>query len=172
MQSEFSGGRWRAAIAALAIASPAAGVAADVPIPVAGWIETVVIDGLPVEAKLDTGAETSSIGATSMKFFSRQGAGWVRFGLAARPAQNPSRTIEAPVVRTVRVRRAGAPTERRPVIALPLCLVGSRITTEFTLTDRSGLDYVALVGRSALEGRVLVDPSRTHLAPAKCPAGP
>lgn len=172
MRAEFSGVRRLAALAALAVVCPAAGVAADAPMPIAGWIETVVIDGLPVEAKLDTGAKTSSIGATSMTFFNRHGVGWVRFGLAMRRAQNPSRTIEAPVVRTVRVRRAGAPTERRPVIALPLCLVGSRIMTEFTLTDRSKLDYVALVGRSALEGRVLVDPSRTHLAPANCPAGP
>ena len=51
---------------------------------------------------------------------------------------------------------------------LPLCIAGVKSAAEFTLTDRTGLDYPMLIGRSALAGRIAVDSSRMHIAPDGC----
>jgi hypothetical protein len=144
---------------------------------IAGHVEAVTIgDGvtvLQVEARLDTGATTSSLDARDIERYRRNGENWVRFRIGGARGQEAGRPsveapIEAPVVREVRIRRAGAPSQRRPVVALPLCLAGNRVVTEFTLTDRAHLDFPILVGRSALQGRLVVDPGRTHLTTPRC----
>ena len=50
---------------------------------IAGWIENVEIESLDAKfkAKLDTGARTSSIHATDIKEFKRDGKKWVKFTL-------------------------------------------------------------------------------------------
>ena len=136
---------------------------------IAGWVETASIADPPraLEAKLDTGADTSALSATAMTSFQRDGVTWVRFQLTAGSPE--SAVIETPLIRWARVRRAGTKTDRRPVVSLPLCLAGLTTTAEFTLTDRTGLDYPVLIGRAALAGRIAIDPARTHIAPATCP---
>jgi hypothetical protein len=52
----------------------------------------------------------------------------------------------------------------RPVVVLDLIMAGQALSTEVTLTDRSDMELPMLVGRSALKGRFIVDPSRTRLA--------
>jgi hypothetical protein len=138
---------------------------------VAGWVETVMVADppRPMEAKLDTGAETSALSATAFSTFERDGATFVRFTPAGDPAAQPQAQMEARLVRWANVRRAGTKTDRRPVVALPLCIDGMSLLAEFTLADRTGLDYPVLIGRAALAGRIAVDASRTHLATAVCP---
>ena len=160
MKSIFSG-----FIAALSWTGPQA-MAQSCP-QVAGWVETAAVADPPraIEAKLDTGAETSALSAVAITPFTRDGQQWIRFSLnAAEPAN-----LEAPLIRWVRIRRAGTKTGRRPVVSLPLCIAGVKSAAEFTLTDRTGLDYPMLIGRSALAGRIAVDSSRMHLAPEVCP---
>ena len=101
-----------------------------------------------------------------MTTFERDGAAFIRFQLAA--GAPDSGMIEARLVRWVRIRRAGTKTDRRPVVSLRLCLAGLAFTAEFTLIDRTRLDYPVLIGRAALAGRVAVDSACTHIAPKTC----
>jgi hypothetical protein len=152
-------------VAALAVwVSPASGQGCPA---VAGWVERAAIASPPrtIEAKLDTGAETSAIGASGIELFERDGVEWVRFT----PQTTAGSPIETPLVRWTKVRRAGTKTDRRPVVSLALCLGGQSIPAQFTLTDRSGLDYPVLIGREALSGRIAVDSSRTYIAGTPCP---
>lgn len=162
----------RIVVGLLAFAGPSPLVAQSCPT-VAGWVETVAVAEPPrqMEAKLDTGAETSALSATAISTFERNGATFVRFTPATSGATDgqPSAQIEARLVRWANVRRAGTKTDRRPVVELPLCIGGMSLRAEFTLTDRSGLDYPVLIGRAALAGRVAVDAASTHLATAVCP---
>jgi hypothetical protein len=50
---------------------------------VAGWVERVSIfpGNLKIKAKLDTGARNSSLNATDIDAFERNGAKWVRFDM-------------------------------------------------------------------------------------------
>ena len=152
----------------LVLVGPSPAVAQSCPT-VVGWVETVAIADPPrhMEAKLDTGAETSALSASAITIVQRDGATFVRFNIASDGP--PKDQIEARLMRWANVRRAGTKTDRRPVVALPLCIDGTTLLAEFTLTDRSGLDYPVLVGRAALAGRIAVDASRTHVATAVCP---
>lgn len=131
-----------------------------------GWRERVTLrlDGdWPLEAKLDTGAEGSSLHARKLERFVRDGAAWVRFRL---PGQR--RTVERPVLKEVRVRRSRN-GELRPKIAARLCLGGREIDAELSLADRRDFEGDLLIGRDLLAELGPVDASRQYLQSPDCP---
>lgn len=137
---------------------------------IAGWIENAWLmqDGkqLSVEAKLDTGAKSSAINAPDYRAFMRNGEKWISFSVTNNKGEGIE--VEAPFLRNARIRRAGVPVRERPVIALRVCVGGQNDVTEFTLADRSQLNYQMLIGRSFLKGRILVDSGRSFLASGLC----
>jgi len=135
---------------------------------VAGVIEPIAIgpSGFVIDAKLDTGADTCSLSARDLQPFERDGAQWVRFRVAGRDGQ--SETIEAPVVRTVRIKRENGSSPPRPVVRLPICLAGVQREVEVSLADRRRFAYPALVGRNFLAGHVVVDAARERITTPDC----
>ena len=133
-----------------------------------GWLEHVSFPqaGLTLVAKLDTGAQTSSIDADELERFDRDGASWVRFKIGGRDGVRPT-TIEAPVVAQKRI-LSSLGRQSRFAVELELCLGGLRQKTLFTLLKRGDLAQPVLVGRRALEGRFAVDPSRSFTAEPPC----
>ncbi|GAB4227440.1 MAG: ATP-dependent zinc protease [Methyloligellaceae bacterium] len=149
----------------------AAGSAPDphAPVPhIVGWVETAWLPepGIALEAKLDTGADTSSLHAPALERFQRAGVPWVRFTLTGNDGAR--HVIEKPVLRVARIRRAGTRIAERPVVLLRLCVAGITQETEFTLSDRSRLDYPLLVGRKFLGAGLAVSSSQTHAAAGRC----
>ena len=110
------------------------------------------------QARIDTGAATSSLNALNVQQFERNGRRWVSFDLLASDAKTPLH-LEAPMVRKVKIRQASyEEIERRPVVELDVALGNSIMqTTEFTLTDRTQMSYPVLLGRSFLRDLTLVD---------------
>ena len=110
------------------------------------------------QARIDTGAATSSLNALNVQQFERNGRRWVSFDLVASDAKTPLH-LEAPMVRKVKIRQASyEEIERRPVVELDVALGNSIMqTTEFTLTDRTQMSYPVLLGRSFLRDLTLVD---------------
>ena len=51
---------------------------------------------------------------------------------------------------------------------MTICLGNKRRTVEVNLVDRDEFDYPMLLGRSALQGIAIVDPSITHLSQPDC----
>ncbi len=135
---------------------------------VAGWVEDGWIGTPPirVKVKLDTGAKTSSIHAAEFREYLRDGEPHVSFTLVNNEGQQLR--IDQPVVRTVSIRRAGAELSARPVIRLNVCVAGVTAQVEFSMADRSDLQYPVLIGRTFLAGRFLVDPERTFRASGRC----
>ena len=138
---------------------------------IAGWVERVRIleAGIEVDAKLDSGAEHSSLNAADLVRFEREGRPWVRFRLRNRAGQIAN--IERPVVRTARIKRHSSESQRRPVIELTLCLGRLARTVEVNLVDRSRFDYQLLVGRSFLSHGILVDSASTGRQEPMCEHG-
>lgn len=136
----------------------------------AGWAEPVSFQKLQLslKAKLDTGARTSSLNASSIKLFQKDGEQWVRFAVPRR--DGATRKFERPLHRMSRVRRAGTAPELRPVILLEACVAGIRRIAEFNLRDRSGMRYPVLIGRSYLRGDILVSSNAENLHDGECPA--
>ena len=163
-----STGKSVAAILFMGIMVMAASAQASTP-PVAGWVERALLfpGGVMMHAKLDTGAETTSINAADHELFKRAGKRWVRFSLTNR--RERTMTLERPVVRVATIRRFFGRRQERPVIELEICLGSVRKTIEVSLVDRTGLDYQLLIGRNFLAGELLVDSGTTYRLSPDCP---
>lgn len=136
--------------------------------PVIGWIEKVSLmpENFQVIAKIDTGADNSSLDAPDYKIYEKNGQDWVRFSITS----NDGRTLrlERPVKKITKVKRKGAESVSRPVVVLELCISGHHFTAPVNLADRGNFKYRMLIGRSALKKRFLVDSSQKHLINTDC----
>jgi len=134
-----------------------------------GYLEDVVLSGVGIElpAKLDTGADTSSLDATQIKRFRRSDVSWVRFTIED-PENGELVTLERHYVRSARIKRHDGEHQRRPVVEVDVCLGGESYAVEVSLIDRSQFDYPILLGRSALEGVALVDSELTFTTSPDC----
>jgi hypothetical protein len=130
-----------------------------------GSIERVHLSppGITLLARIDTGAESSSLDARDITEFKRDGNTWVRFRIITGEDEQ-SVEIERRVVRHVRILQSSA-TERRPVVRLRIAVGAHAQLAEFTLSDREHLSYPVLIGRNVLTDVMVVDVSRTHIAP-------
>ncbi len=116
------------------------------------------------QARIDSGAATSSLSAVNVVRFERNGKRWVRFWLQHDDEAEPIE-IEAPLVRHVLIRQASSDeVDRRPVVSLTVNLgTDLQQDTEFTLTDRSQMTYPILLGREFLRDVTLIDVGRRFL---------
>lgn len=134
-----------------------------------GWVEWVTLPdaGLRLKTKLDTGAATSSIHAVNIERFKRDGVRMVKFDLVD-PDSQEAIARELEVERSVRIREHNGSFQRRPVVAMDICIGGLSRTIEVNLVDRSEFNYPFLLGRSAMSGNVIVDPGETFTATSSC----
>lgn len=117
--------------------------------------------GIPaIKARVDSGAKTSCLHAYNIQAFKREGEPWVSF--EAHPLQHqrrPSVRCEARLLDKRLVRSSSGESERRPVIRTAMSVGGSVWDIELTLANRDSMGYRMLLGREAMLGRMLVDPS-------------
>ncbi|MCK2183167.1 ATP-dependent zinc protease family protein [Halomonas getboli] len=123
--------------------------------------------GTYLEARIDSGATTSSLSATDITPFERDGEDWVRFKLGLNDqddvvASVRDKWIEVPVERRVKIIQANG-EESRPVISLLMTLGPLHENVEFTLSDRTNLDYPMLLGRRFLMDIAIIDVARRHI---------
>jgi hypothetical protein len=151
-------------LAALVLAPPGAAGEKTV----MGWIEKVRIypGNFVVHAKLDSGAEYSSLDAANLMEFDRDGAPWVRFDLTEGDGQKI--TIERPLLRQATIKRHYLKSQKRPVIKLGVCLGNIYKETEVNLVNRTGFQYRMLIGRKFMEGAVIIDPSAKYTVEPEC----
>ncbi|KGK43145.1 hypothetical protein LH51_02330 [Nitrincola sp. A-D6] len=132
-----------------------------------GEAERVHISPLDLvfNARIDTGATTSSLDARNIQRFERDGRRWVRFDTRD-PETGEDISFERPVVRRVRISQSISDDyERRPVVELHFTLGSISHTAEFTLSDRDHLDFPLLIGRNVLRDQMVVDVSKQYIAP-------
>jgi len=133
---------------------------------IAGWREWVALPELGIfriKAKMDTGARTSCIHAFEVEPFERDGAKWVRFSV--HPEQDNIEhiiTCEAEVVDFRSVTDSGGHREMRYVIKTLIEFKNMRWPAEFTLTNRDTMKFRMLVGRTTMNGRLVIDPSLSY----------
>lgn len=115
--------------------------------------------GLVYNARIDSGAETSSMHARNIKEFERDGNSWVRFEVPVPGTEGEEWVpMEKEVARRVRIIQASTDEgESRFVVDLQFAIGDHHQTAEFTLADRENLTYDALVGRNILRDVMLID---------------
>jgi len=130
------------------------------------WLQNLQ---LALPARIDTGAETASLDARNIEIFERDGRRWVRFEIL-HPETGEPLSMERRLKRMVSILQASTTEpERRPVIKLDLTIGHVSQTAEFTLSDRSHLDYQVLIGRNILQDVMVVDVSKKNIAPLHIP---
>ena len=129
---------------------------------VVGQVEYAYISppDIKLQARIDTGANTSSIHALNIEPFERDSKEWVRFDIVL---EDTTHTIMRPVSRTVKIIQANAkePVTRYAVM-LNITLGNAVQNIEFTLSDRSQLSYPLLLGRNFLKDIWIVDIAKKH----------
>jgi len=139
---------------------------------VVGEVERVWIDPpeAQIVARIDTGASSSSLHADNLVEFERDGEDWVRFDINL---DGEMVTLERDIIRHVRVYQQADPDgTRRPVITLRVRLGDLNQRVEFTLADRSHLDFEMILGRNFLTDVALVDVGRKYVQPPVTTASP
>lgn len=131
-------------------------------LPSIGGVERVYVENIkaPFHARVDTGAETSSIDVQNITPFERDGEKWVSFDLVNR-ANGEKLKLEKPIKRKTVIKRTNE-AEHRYVVRLKIRMGKNLINTDFTLNDRSKFDYQVLIGRNILSGRYIVDVSTSN----------
>lgn len=125
-----------------------------------GWLEPITIllnsQELSIQAKIDSGADHSSIHASKIKRFEKNNESWVKFTTVN------EFVIEAPIYRETKIKTKLAGFNARPVILIKVCLAGIVRQIEVNLMDREHFSKAFLIGRSALSG-FIIDPNQTQL---------
>ena len=124
------------------------------------WCAFPTLNIPAIKARVDSGAKTSSLHAVNIQPFSRNGEPWVTFEV--HPLQDNRKVMvhcEAQVIDQRVIKSSNGDREKRIVIRVPLQLAEQQWDVELTLTNRDSMGYRMLLGREAMHGRVLVDPS-------------
>lgn len=129
------------------------------------WVALPDLGVAGLRAKIDTGASTSSLHATEIETFERDGEQWVRFNAhLGSVVQLRHRRCEAPLVAMKTIKSSNGHAQTRYVIRTTLAL-GDRVwQVEFTLACRKAMRYRLLLGSKALvHGQLVVNPGVTYV---------
>ncbi len=134
-----------------------------------GWREWVSLPEFGIhriKAKIDTGARTSALHAFCVKII--EGASQKKkVCFIMRPYSRcfPQKKVKctAELVDIREVTDSGGHKERRCVIRTPIIIGQQHWSIEITLTSRDNMRFKMLLGRTALRGRFIVEPSRSYL---------
>ena len=124
-----------------------------------GWCELI---GLPefgienIHAKIDTGANTSSLHAVDIKPFVKDDREWVSFRIPKSPSL-PAFQCEAPIVKQTKIKSSNGHEQLRYVIAVKIILAGRQWDDQMTLANRGTMAFPILIGRRSLRRGFIVN---------------
>lgn len=133
---------------------------------VLGWREWLALPALgivAIRAKVDTGARSSCLHVDRQWRFTEGGVPWAGFRITT--GMRGGQVIEAmaPVHDERTVTDSGGNRSRRVFLRTLLHVGGLEREIEINLTDRRGMLFPMLLGRSAIARTFTVDPARSFL---------
>lgn len=114
--------------------------------------------------RVDTGAATSSLHVDNIDLFTKNNKEWVAFDI--HPDIHNVDTVvrvESPVHDIREIKSSNGDTEKRPVIETHIEMNERSWPILISLTDRSNMSYLMLLGRQAMSGHIIVDPEFDYL---------
>ncbi|OGT50100.1 MAG: hypothetical protein A3E82_02170 [Gammaproteobacteria bacterium RIFCSPHIGHO2_12_FULL_38_11] len=124
------------------------------------WCQLPELHIPAIKAKIDTGAKTSALHAFNIRCVRKNLKKFIRFDM--HPLQGNARTIVScisPLVDERHIMSSSGHIEHRYVILTTVVIADQQWSIEVTLSNRDPLRYRLLLGREALNNRVLIDPS-------------
>ena len=129
-----------------------------------GWREWVFLpsyNNFKLKAKIDTGARTSSIHATNIQIYPKNGSEMVKFQIY----QSQSfLDIDTELISYKKIKSSFGQTETRPTVHMKIQIGKETWLTEITLAHRSKLTYPMLIGRNSLNKKHIIHSHRSYLA--------
>lgn len=143
---------------------------ADIESLVIGQLEYVnlIPPGIQLKARIDTGAQTSSLNALDLTEFERDGKPYVRFNIIDPKTGKPVELIRQ-VRKHARIKEHDNEPQRRPVVKMRVILGSIDQRVSFTLIDRSNFRHQVLIGRNFLRDFAVVDVSKRYTTTPKNP---
>ncbi len=121
-----------------------------------------------IDAKIDTGAYTSSLHCHHIESYEADGRRMVRFNLLDPSHETYNdKLFKLPVHRQKVVKSSNGLTEERIIIKTNVKIFDSVFEAQLSLTDRSEMRYPVLIGRKLIKNRFLVDVSQKYLSKKK-----
>ncbi|MDO4967224.1 MAG: RimK/LysX family protein [Candidatus Saccharibacteria bacterium] len=132
------------------------------PLDVVGRNVYVSVGGVEkVPAKIDTGADSSSIWASDVEVLED---GTLKFKLFAKGCPfYTGEVIESKEYRVSVIRSSNGEEQIRYRVKIPIEINGHKVKTSLTLADRSRNHFPILIGRRTLAGKFLVDVRQTEV---------
>ena len=128
------------------------------------WVSMPEFGIIEVKAKVDTGADNSSLHAFNLERFVEDGVDMVRFEIHPRQRKRkPSIDCVAKVVGERKVKNPGGRSELRPVIRTKLIVAGEELDALVNLTTRDEMTFRMLLGRRTVRNHFVVDPGRSYI---------
>jgi hypothetical protein len=117
-----------------------------------------------LNVRVDTGATTSSLHVDNIDEFERDGESWVSFDIHP-DIHQVSKIVRREIKVEARrnVKSSTATREKRYVITTTIVMADMQWPIQLTLTDRSEMNFLMLLGREAMQGRLVVDPEFEYL---------
>ena len=133
-----------------------------------GWIEraAVTTDAVVMDAKVDTGADYSSVHADDIRYLMHEDVSWVEF--AIRDHHGEQHVLRRPLMRMGRIKKKTDGFQERPVVILDICVGDQTRPTQVNLARRGHFKYPLLLGRNFLGTHYLVDPAAKYTQPLLC----
>lgn len=117
-----------------------------------------------IKAKVDTGADNSSLHAFNIERYEEDGVQMVRYEI--HPHQRKSRpTVHcvSEIVQERKVKNPGGRTELRPVIRTKIVVAGVELDALINLTTRDEMTFRMLLGRRTVRQKFVIDPGRSYI---------
>jgi hypothetical protein len=111
-----------------------------------------------MEAKIDTGAYTSSLHCESIQVANENGKNVLYFTLEQ--DQHVPHRFES--FENKRIKNSFGEMEERFVIKTPVRIGHRKVVSSISLSNRDNMKYPVLIGRRILKGRFLIDVSIVH----------
>lgn len=131
-----------------------------------GWREWIALPELgitAVPAKVDTGARSSALHVDKHWTFIEAGAPWVGFCMSLGQPGAEAIEAHAPVLDRRCVTDSGGHRTERIFIRTPMQLAGIEREIDINLSDRRGMRFPMLLGRSAMRRAFVVHPGRSFM---------
>lgn len=116
---------------------------------------------LDIDAKIDSGAYTSSIHCENIHAYYQNGSHAVRFTVYT---GDKAVTQLSKVYESKQVKNSFGQVEYRYLVKTAICLFGKNYVIELALTDRSSMKYPVLIGRKVLRDRFIIDVTKRNLS--------
>jgi hypothetical protein len=133
-----------------------------------GWVENVGVTMANniVKAKIDTGADSSSLNCHCITPYERDGVSWVKFSIT--DINGKTISYDKKITANVKVKRHFGDVQKRYAVRMGFCIGSQYGETDVSLVDRTGFNYDLLIGRKFLQDRFIVDPAKIFITEPSC----